>query len=286
MQNPGPAPVVVAVHGTAAGLAATRLGAREAVARGAPLRVLHAFSWPGRFPVNDPPDYAAARQDAQQMVNEAVETALRSAPGVHVTGLVTDGDPVRVVLRQSRTAALLVLGDDGLDPGARLLPDSVLARAVTYAHCAVVVARSVRPPSGPLLAAVDGSPASRLVLETALAEALRRDLTVRVAHVVTGAGGETSGQRLLDIATATFPDTVRAKPLLLTGEPGAALVRASHTSRMVIAGPRGADGSTALGPVAWRLLRSGACPTLFVHGTPADDGPTDGTVPSTGALIG
>jgi nucleotide-binding universal stress UspA family protein len=36
---------------------------------------------------------------------------------------------------------------------------------------------------------------------------------------------------------------------------------------MVLAGPRGKDRAALLGPVAQELLRRGACPTLFVHGT-------------------
>jgi nucleotide-binding universal stress UspA family protein len=46
-------------------------------------------------------------------------------------------------------------------------------------------------------------------------------------------------------------------------------VRASRKARMVLVGPRGRDGATLLGPVAQELLRHGACPTLFVHGTTA-----------------
>src|SRR3712207_8783536 len=43
MRTPSAPPVVVGVNGTSAGLAAVRLAAREAVARGVELRVVHAF---------------------------------------------------------------------------------------------------------------------------------------------------------------------------------------------------------------------------------------------------
>ncbi len=44
MRIPDTAPVVVGVTGSSAGLAAVRLAAREAVSRGRPLRVVHAFT--------------------------------------------------------------------------------------------------------------------------------------------------------------------------------------------------------------------------------------------------
>jgi nucleotide-binding universal stress UspA family protein len=287
MQIPGgPAPVVVAVHGTAAGLAATRLGAREAKSRGLPLRVLHAFAWPGPYPCDDPPDYAAARHDAAQMVKEAVETAARTVPGVRVSGRVEEGDPARILLRASRTAALLVLGDDGLAVTPRPAPSTVLVQTVTHARCPVVVARGVRPPGGPVVAAVDGSPWSIAALRMAVDEARRRDLALLVTHVIGDETRERDGLRVLERAVASVPEHTRTRTRLLVGEAGPSLVRASRTARVLIAGARGTEGFSALGAVASQLLRRCACPTVFVHGTPADDGPPDGTVPSSGAVKG
>ncbi|MFI5935513.1 universal stress protein [Actinoplanes sp. NPDC051494] len=283
MQIPAPAPVVVAVNGTAAGLAATRLGAREAVARGVPLRVLHAFAWPDRRSFDDPPDYATARQEANQIVHEAVATATRSVPGVRVKGRVTDGDQVRVLVRYSRGATLLVLGDDGLLPGVRLPADAVPVQVVARARCPVLIARGTRPPAGPLLAAVDGSPSSLLALRLAAREAARRRVPLDAAHVVGDAEGIAAGHRLLDQAIHHLPG-VRGQ--VLVGDPAPTLIRASRGARMLVLGPRGRDGGGLLGAVASELLRRCACPTVFVHGTPAGDGPGDGTVPSVGALIG
>jgi nucleotide-binding universal stress UspA family protein len=284
MQIPSDAPVVVGVNGTAAGLAAVRLAAREAVARGRELRVVHAFTWPRRGASDQ--EYAPARHAAGRLVEQAVTTAHRSTLGVHVTGIVVDGLAVRVLLQLSRTAELIVLGDDDVAAVTRLPIDSVLLQVVSRAWCPVVVARGLRPPAGSLLAAVDGSPASRLALRYAAAEAQRRDIGVEIVHVIERAGGaaEKAGRRVLTDALTAVPELTGARTRLLIGDPANALIRASRRARVIIVGPRGQDGATLLGPVAQELLRRCACPTVFVHGTAADDGSSSGTVPSAGAL--
>jgi nucleotide-binding universal stress UspA family protein len=284
MQIPGPAPVVVGVNGTAAGLAATRLAAREAMARGHPLRVVHVFTGPGAGSA-DAPDWAQARHEASEIVAEAVGTATRTVPGVRVEGLVLDGLPVRELLRLSRNAELLVLADDDLASTPRLPVDSVLVQVASRSRRPVFVARGIRPPAGPLMTAVDGSPTSLLALRVAAAEAERRGTALEVLHVVETEAGRAAGQLLLDTAVATLPGSWPVRTSLLIGEPAATLVRASRRARMMIVGPRGAGGGTLLGGVAQQLLRRCACPTVFVHGTPAGVTPVAGTVRSAGALM-
>ncbi|MEV6490698.1 universal stress protein [Actinoplanes sp. NPDC051633] len=268
MKTPRSAPVVVGVNGTSAGLAAVRLGAREAVARGRKLRVVHAFTWPDQSFGAPQLSYSQARREAGKIIDRAVAAASRSTPGVRVSGIITDGPPVRVLLRQSRMAELLVLGDE--DQSAEELPiDSVLYQTVSRSFCPAVVARGPRPPSGPLLAAVDGSPESLSALQFAADEAARRAVPIEVAHVITKRGGEQAGRRLLDDALAAVPELHDVRKRLLIGDPAMTLVRASRQARMMLVGPRGTDGTQLLGPVALQLLRRGACPTLFVHGTTA-----------------
>ena len=285
MRMPGPAPVVVGVNGTSSGLAAVRLGAREAVARGQSLRILHVFAWPGSRSFDDAPDWATARHQAGRIVAEAVATAARTVPGVQVEGLLTDGQPVRELLRQSRTADLIVLGGDDLAMSPRLPADSVLVQTVSRARCPVVVARGNRPPSGPLLTAVDGSPSSLLALRMAAAEGRRRGVPLEVAHVVGHDDDRETGRRLLESALATVGGLAGARTRVMVGEAAPILVRASQRARMMIVGPRGISGGSLLGEVAQQLLRRCACPTVFVHGTPAGKSSPAGTVPSAGALM-
>jgi nucleotide-binding universal stress UspA family protein len=284
MQIPGEAPVVVGVNGTAAGRAAVRLAAREAVSRGRELRIVHAFTWPA--PGGSDQEYAPARQAAARIVEQAVTAARRSTPGAQVSGVLVDGLAVRVLLQLSRSAELVVLGGAHLAAVGRLRQDSVLLQVVSRAWCPVVVARGLRPPMGSLLVALDGSPTSLLALRYTAAEGKRREVGVEVVHVIERAGAETekAGRRVLADALTAVPELTGARARLLVGDPASALIRASRRARMVIVGPRGQDGATLLGPVAQELLRRCACPTVFVHGATADDGSSAGTVPSAGAL--
>ncbi|GAB1691304.1 universal stress protein [Krasilnikovia sp. M28-CT-15] len=299
MLTPGSTGVVVGVNRTAAGLAAVRLGAREAVARGCALRIVHAFTWPETapprpWPGTAPPgpgqnpesqDYGTARHAAARMVEHAVTVARRATPAPRVQGLVVDGPPARVLLQQSRTAQLLILGEDDLATVPHLTVGSVLLQTVSRARCPVAVARGVRPPTGPLLAGVDGSAASLAALRHAAAEARWRQLAVEVVHVVElpGPAAQARARSMLDAAIAAVPGLPTHRVLLPTGDPATELVRASRHARMVIVGPRGADGSPLLGVVAHELLRRCVSPTLFVHGSTAGERTPAGTVPSAGA---
>ncbi|MCU7726621.1 universal stress protein [Actinoplanes sp. KI2] len=258
-------PVVVGVTGTSAGLAAVRLAAREAVSRGCQLKVVHAFTWPSHGPPGAGMDYDRARRAASQVVGEAVLTAQRSTPGVRVTGQLVDGLPDRVLLRLSRAAVLLVLGDDDLATTPWLPPGSVLVQAVARSWCPVLVARGPRPPRGAVLAAVDGSANGMRALRHALAESRRRRATLEVLHVVREYGGadEEQGRQVLAEAAEAAP---AAHTRLLAGAPGPTLVLASRRGRVIVLGPRGTRDAGLLGAVAREVLHRGACPTIFVHG--------------------
>jgi nucleotide-binding universal stress UspA family protein len=256
------------VAGTSAALAAVRLAAREAVARSRPLKIVHAFTWPDAGSSSPGLRYDRARRAASQIVDEAIATAKRSTPGVQVTGQLVDGLPERVLLQMSRTAEMIVLGGEDLAGTARLPAGSVLVQTVARAWCPVVVARGPRPPAGPVLAAVDGSPWSLSGLRYAADAAHRRSAPVEVAHVVTGTGAraEADGLRVLAEAMDAVPGLERSRGRLLFGPPGQALVRATGQARMIFLGARGEGGAGLLGSVTRDVLHRGACPTVVVHG--------------------
>jgi nucleotide-binding universal stress UspA family protein len=254
MRNPSSSSVVVGVTGTSAGLAAVRLAAREAVARGRNLRIVHAFTW-----------HEGGRRDASRVIDEAVATAQRSTPRVRVTGQLVDGPADQVLIRLSRAAELVVLGDDDLATTPWLPPGSVLVQTVARAWCPVLVARGPRPPGGPLLAAVDGSPSSLPTLRHAAAEAVRRRAPIEVVHVTKGP--LEAGRKLLAEVVAGVPELARARTRVLPGDAvGPVLVRESGKARMIVLGPRGEHDTGLLGSVARELLHRGACPTFFIHG--------------------
>jgi nucleotide-binding universal stress UspA family protein len=283
MRVPSPKPIIVGVHGSAAGLAAVRLGAREAVVRGQPLRVVHAFSWPGPRFADDFPDWATARREAAHIVEDAVATAERTVPGVRVHGEVVDGAAARELLRLSHTGELIVLGDDDLASSPRLPVTSVLVQTVSRARCPVVIARGIRPPAGPVIVGFDGSPAARRALLYGAAEARRRRAAFEVVHVVPDDASVAAGRQLLKESVAEIPE---AEIRVLVGDPAPTLVRVSRRGRIMIVGPTGRGRAGLLGSSALELLRRCASPTVFVHGTLAEQRAPGGTVPTAGALIG
>jgi nucleotide-binding universal stress UspA family protein len=267
MRRPSPSPVVVGVTGTSAGLAAVRLAAREALSRGRELRIVHAFTWPSpRLPADPDLDFDRARRAASRVIEEAIATAQRSTPGVRVTGQLVDGLPDRVLLRLGRTAELLVVGDDDLATTPWLPVTSVLVQAVSRAWCPVLVARGPRPPSGPVLVAVDGSACSQLALRHAAAEGVRHQVPVIVTHV--SANPCRSDEQMLAKAVQSVPGLGENEIQLLSGTAGSTLVRHSRRARLLVLGPRGSHGAGLIGSVAREVLHHAACPTVFPHGRP------------------
>ncbi|MEV6300347.1 universal stress protein [Actinoplanes sp. NPDC051861] len=251
MQIPAQGPVVVGVDGTPAALTAVRLAAREAASRRRVLHIVHAFTWP------DGADFTAARRAASRFVEEAVTTAQRSTPGVEARGQLVDGPPGRVLLRLSRGAVLLAIGE--------VMPGSPLVEVVSRAWCPVAVTHGPRPPTGPVLAALDGSAYSVLALRFAAEEAVRRGGAVHAVHV-TAEGGD-AAERLLDEALAAVPEIlgVRVKRRIVLGSAPEALPRLSRRAGLTVLGPRGARSGVHLGTVAGEVLRRGSGPAVFVH---------------------
>jgi nucleotide-binding universal stress UspA family protein len=244
MQIPSQGPVVVGIGDPAADAAAVRLAAREACSRGRVLQVVHAFTGPGDA------GWGPARRIASQLVTEAVATAQRCTPGVDVRPHLVDGPPGRVLLRLSRGAVLVVVGGP-------------LVEVVARAWCPVTVSRTQRTPSGPVVAAVDGSPYAALAVRFAVEAAGRRGGTPHVVHVAEP-GREAEGERVLDEVLARAPAGVRGR--LLIGHPGATLARVSRRAGLLVLGPRGAHAAGRLGTVAEEVLRRAAGPAVFVHG--------------------
>jgi nucleotide-binding universal stress UspA family protein len=267
MDNADRSPVVVGANGTAAGLAAVRTAAVEAVARGRALRVVHAFTY---APYDAGQPYDVLRQAAADILERALLTARRVAPRHAVTGHLVDGPPARVLLQQSRTAGLLVLGDDLVATGA-VPADSVLMQVVARSWAPVLVTHGGGSLGGPVLAAVDGSPAADAALRYAAAEARRRGAALDVVHAAelhTDAD-EARARQVVDAARAALPAGVRGRARLVPGDPVTAVAAAARTARLLVIGPRGAAGGHggSLGRVGQGLVRRAACPVIVLHGS-------------------
>ncbi|MFJ8829044.1 universal stress protein [Micromonospora aurantiaca] len=266
--------VVVGVDGSEPAIRAVRLAAREARLRNRPLRVVHGFIWPLlRVPVSAPagsPPGAGLRNQAEQLVTDAVAVAEAESPGLRITGEIIDGEAAAVLLGESPTAALVALGDRGLGGFAALVIGSVAVQVASYADCPVLIARGTAHDGGPVVAGVDGSTLSRAAVEFAAQAASARGAALRVVHARPRGRDDAEEERVLTEALAgigeRWPDlpvhaeAVRAKPVT-------ALTAASAEAQLVVVGRqgRGELGGLLLGSVSQGILHRSACPVAVVR---------------------
>ncbi|WFF05301.1 universal stress protein [Micromonospora sp. WMMD1076] len=278
MNSANGAAVVVGVDGSEPATRAVRLAAREARRRNRPLRVVHGFIWPLlRVPVSAPagsPPGAGLRNQAERLVSDAVAAAEAESPGLRITGEIIDGEAAAVLLGESPTAALVVLGDRGLGGFAALVVGSVAVQVASYADCPVLVARGTARADGPVVVGVDGSPLSRAAVEFAAETASAWGAPLHVVHAGPAPrgrkGGDEEDERVLTETVAgigeRWPDlpvhaeVVRAKPVV-------ALTTASAGAQLVVVGRqgRGELGGLLLGSVSQGILHRSACPVAVVR---------------------
>ncbi|MET9301724.1 universal stress protein [Micromonospora aurantiaca] len=274
MNSANGAAVVVGVDGSEPAIRAVRLAAREARLRNRPLRVVHGFIWPLlRVPVSAPagsPPGAGLRNQAEQLVTDAVAVAEAESPGLRIAGEIIDGEAAAVLLGESPTAALVVLGDRGLGGFAALVIGSVAVQVASYADCPVLIARGTAHDGGPVVAGVDGSTLSRAAVEFAAETASARGAALRVVHARPRGRDDAEEERVLTEALAgigeRWPDlpvhaeAVRAKPVT-------ALTAASAEAQLVVVGRqgRGELGGLLLGSVSQGILHRSACPVAVVR---------------------
>ncbi|MEH1169541.1 universal stress protein [Micromonospora sp. CPCC 205539] len=284
------AAVVVGVDGSEPALRAARLAAAEALRRHRPLRVVHGFIWPLLHvpvsPAPDAPPGGGLRHRAEELVAAAVAEAEATAPGLSISGEIIDGEAAAVLVGESPTAALIVLGDRGLGGFAALVVGSVAVQVAAYADCPVLVARGAERPDEPVLVAVDGSAASRLALEFAAEAAVARDAPLRAVRAYrhpgsTGPGdmqplvydeAQLHGEEDRLLAESLAGLTERHPRLRLTrqavhGRTGAVLADASRSAQLLVVGGQGRGEVTGLllGSVSQSVLHHAHCPVAVVR---------------------
>lgn len=114
---------------------------------------------------------------------QAEQRARGAVPQVEITREVTVGEPLMVLEIESRTASLVVVGSRGLGAFGSLLLGSTAVHLAAHGRCPVLVVRGRPGPSGPVLLAVDGSPAGEGAVEFAFAEASLRGVDLVALHV-------------------------------------------------------------------------------------------------------
>ncbi|MFI0537469.1 universal stress protein [Streptomyces sp. WSLK1-3] len=288
-------PVIVGVDGSVSSLDAVGFAARAARLRGAPLRIVHAA---GRISSHLPsgatpwiPTDHGLDSMVQGALVRAEERAHVVAPGIEITRSVVPGEPLEVLEIESRSAALAVVGSRGRSAFTGLLLGSTAAHLAAHSRCPVTVVRGDPAPPGPVVLAVDGSPAGQAAVEFAFAEAALRKAPLVALHVwntwserayegpgdpltavvVDAAHLRQAEQHLLDETLAPCQEArpeVTVEKRLVRSRIRPALIDASGQAQLMVTGTRGHGGFTGLllGSVSQALLHHAHCPVTVVRG--------------------
>ncbi|MEV6104945.1 universal stress protein [Streptomyces sp. NPDC051940] len=139
--------VAVGLDGSGESRAAADWAAREAVRRGLPLRLVHAWEWPPRGVAGLAADETAAGW-GRRMLDDAQARLHERHPELDVETRQISDAPVEVLLRAAVRAELLVLGSRGASGFAGFLVGSVGLATVARASCPVVLVRAGPERSG------------------------------------------------------------------------------------------------------------------------------------------
>ncbi|HEY2506630.1 MAG TPA: universal stress protein [Streptosporangiaceae bacterium] len=139
--------VVVGVDGSAESVRALRWAADYARATGATIRAILSWHYPaaaGIAPVGRAPKPVSdeVRANMQQSLDAALTEVYGIASPDGVQGQLDYGHPAKVLVDESRTADLLVVGNRGHGAFTGMLLGSVSMYCVSNAACPVVVVRN------------------------------------------------------------------------------------------------------------------------------------------------
>ncbi len=249
-------PVLVGYDGSDGSTRAVLWAARYALAAKMPLVVAHCWVWPfftqDLGPVTGIDD-SGLRREAQKIVAEGHDLAVRAEPGLVSSKRLLVGFPAETLTRLSTQSSLVVTGTRGLGGFSGLLVGSVSLHLAASSSCPIVVVRGARPVHDTILVAVDGSPESDRAVITAGGLATTLHKSLHILHV------RAYRRRSVEEAPtdATDPILERAKALLseqpelsVTQEvvtapsiPGLLVQRADQASCIVL----GAKGNNTLG---------------------------------------
>ena len=255
-------PIVAATDGSEDSLRAVDWAAREAVLRGAPLRIVSAAALlPRMIGGHAMSDYDTVadniRTHRDQALAAGTERAAKAAPGLLVDADRLDGPPAHAVTEAGSGALMLVVGSRGVGAFAAMILGSVSRYAATHAACPVVVVREETGAAHRQIGVGVGNPEhSGVLLDYAFEEAALRKASVVVLHSwhtpqfdVSRAGQAPAGpaadvfqteiarelEGLLDGWRDKFPG-VPVSQDVVHGHPGRALAGLSARADLVVLG--------------------------------------------------
>lgn len=271
--------VVVGIDGSRAAELAAGWAAIDVRERERPVHLVFALGGvapvlPGAYPMQC--YYEGIDGNARERLDAAAEVVRAAAPRTAVTTAVTNQPPVPALLDLSRQACEIVLGSAGTGGFSGMLLGSVSVNVAARAHCPVVIVRGDSDATGPVVAAVDGSPASDAALTAAFEQAARGRVPLIAAHAQepghragSGTVGAAEHQDLADHVARwqrRYPE-VDCRWIAERAEPRDLLVSYSRQARLVVVGSRGRGGfrGLLLGSTSQALLHHAECPVMVVR---------------------
>jgi nucleotide-binding universal stress UspA family protein len=281
--------IVVGVDGSAPSKVALAWGIEQAARTGALVEPVIAWY---RFPMPiQPIQDTDFKRLAEDLLADAIREAPKYPPDVKVVPVVTLGDPTRVLLKVSRGADLLVVGNRGTGGLREALLGSVSQYCVQHATCPVAVLREAsRLHDGErrIVVGVDGSRSSKAALRWAVRQASIADMVVEAIAAWSipayygyslFAEGLQSGD-LAGRARGMITEVVdelgegdaesRISATVIHGDAAQVLVHASAHAALLVVGNRGHSvlAEALLGSVSQRCLHHAACPVVIVQDSP------------------
>lgn len=283
--------------------AAAHWASREALRRGATLRLVHAWQLHPRPAANVPMDMTE-RSWARQILSEASDSVRAAHPGLQIVEQQVKDSPATALLAAAKDAELVVLGSRGLTGATGFLLGSVSAKVIARSPRPVVLVREgesavgehfsplagVSPDEIPqtpyrdvVLGLDTGQPCDELI-EFAFETARRCGAALRVIHTFTVPPGYAIADRVSPppgpellaerehavVATLRpwcekFPE-VTVTETVVEGRAATELPRAASGAALVVVGRRIRDSRLGVhtGPVAHAVLHHAGCPVAVV----------------------
>jgi nucleotide-binding universal stress UspA family protein len=139
--------IIVGIDGSEYSPAALRFAGRLAPALGTRIEVITCLGWSDFYlPAHLPPGYTdsgAAELEleaiAKRLMGQAIERAFGEVQPQDLSTTVRTGSPAKVLVEESKSAQLLVVGRRGRGGLLGQLMGSVSSACVAHAHCPVLV---------------------------------------------------------------------------------------------------------------------------------------------------